>query len=434
MTERSHHGNQSAIAAEEAPFSDDHVEVHAAAALQSRERFDETSLIEILTQLVRRKGLIAKITGAAILVGVILCFLLPLQYTATAKIMPPQQTQSTASLLMSQLAGFGGNPLAAMAGSGLGLRNPNDIYVGLLNSRPIADAVIEKFNLASVYHVGNMTKARRKLASYTAITSEKSGFIAVSVTDKDRNRAAAMANAYTEQLRVLTKSLAVTEASQRRLFYEEQLKQSKDALVAAALAFQQVQQQKGLVQLDAQAKAVIESLATLRAQVAAKQVQVQALRSYSTEQNPEVQLAEKELAALEAEESSMEQRNRTPGFAGMGLENIPSAGLEYLRAQHELQYQQALYDMLMKQYDAARLDESKDAAIIQVVEPAVEPDMRSSPRRAMILILSAILGFLVGCMAALIAWWSELLQFDPHIARQLAEFRSVLNGRKAIAE
>ena len=101
---------------------------------------------------------------------------------------------------------------------------------------------------------------------------------------------------------------------------------------------------------------------------------MQALRSYSTEQNPEVELAEKELASLEAEENSMEQRNRAPGIAGMGLENMPSAGLEYLRAEHELQYQQAMYDMLMKQYDAAKLDESKDAAIIQVVEPAIEPN------------------------------------------------------------
>ena len=160
---------------------------------------------------------------------------------------------------------------------------------------------------------------------------------------------AAMANAYTDQLRILTKSLAVTEASQRRLFYEEQLTQVREALVAAELAFQQVQQQKGLIQLDAQAKAMIESLSVLRAQVAAKQVEVQALRSYSTEQNPDVQLAERELTSLQAEEASLEQRNHVPGIAGLGLGNVPAAGLEYLRAAHEFQYQQALYDMLMKQ-------------------------------------------------------------------------------------
>jgi capsular polysaccharide biosynthesis protein len=253
-------------------------------------RDHEVSLIEVLTQLAYRKWLIAKVTGLAALAGVILSFVLPVRYTATVKIMPPQQTQSTAAMLMmNQLTSAGGGSLAALAGGGLGLKNPNDIYIGLLTSRPISDAIIQKFSLATVYRAKDMTAARKKLASFIEVTSEKNGFIAVSVTDRDRKRVAEMANAYTDQLRILTKTLAVTEASQRRLFYEGQLKSTKEDLVAAELAFQQVQQQKGLIQLDAQARAMIESLAALRAQVAAKQVEVQALRSYSTEQNPDVQ-------------------------------------------------------------------------------------------------------------------------------------------------
>ena len=391
----------------------------------------EVSLIEVLTQLAYRKWLIAKITGIAVLAGAILSLVLPVRYTATTKIMPPQQTQSTASMLMmNQLAGAGGGSLAALAGGGLGLKNPNDIYIGLLTSRPIADALIQKFTLATEYRAKDMTEARKKLTSYTVVTSEKNGFISVSVTDKDKKRVAEMANTYTDQLRILTKSLAVTEASQRRLFYEEQLKQTREALVAAELAFEQVQQQKGLVQLDAQAKAMIESLSVLRAQVAAKQVEVQALRSYSTEQNPEVQLAEKELSSLQAEESRLEQNNHSPGIAGLGLGNVPAAGLEYLRAAHELQYQQALFDMMMKQYDAAKLDESKDAAIIQVVEPAIAPDRKSSPHRAIILVLSLFLGFFAGCIAALFLWWKELAQSDPIAARRFEELTDALRGRK----
>ena len=219
-----------------------------------------------------------------------------------------------------------------------------------------------------------MTAARKGLAHFTKVVSEKNGFIAVSVTDKDRLRVAAMANAYPEELRILTKTLAVTEASQRRLFYEDQLKQAKDALLAAELDFQQVQQSKGLVQLDAQAKAMIESLALLHAQVAAREVEVQALRSYSTEHNPELELAESELSSLRAEAARLEQRNRPTGFAGLGLGDVPAAGMEYLRAEHEVKYRQAIFDLLLKQYDAAKLDEAKDAAIIQVVEPAIEPE------------------------------------------------------------
>ena len=392
----------------------------------------EVTLIDLLTQLAYRKWLIAKGTGIAVLAGVILSLVLPVRYTATTKIMPPQQTQSTASMLMmNQLSGAGGGSLAALAGGGL-LKNPNDIYVGLLNSRPVADAIIQKFSLAKEYHAKEMTEARKKLADFTVVTSEKNGFIAVSVTDKDRKRVAEIANAYTDQLRILTKTLAVTEASQRRVFYEEQLKQAKDALVSAELAFQRVQQQKGLVQLDAQAKAMIEGLAVLRAQVAAKQVEVQALRSYSTEQNPDVQLAERELTSLQAEEARLEQSNHSPGLAGLGLGNVPAAGLEYLRAAHELQYQQALFDMLMKQYDAAKLDESKDAAIIQVVEPAIEPDHKSPQRRALIVLLFTIVGFFAGCLLAVFRWWKNIVQSDPDTAKQLYKLKQAFTWRESI--
>ncbi len=310
----------------------------------------------------------------------------------------------------------------------MGLKNPNDIYLGLLNSRPIADAIIQKFGLVKAYRAKDMTAARKKLARNTVVASEKGGFIAVSVTDKDKKRVAGIANAYTDELRILTKTLAVTEASQRRLFYEDQLKQAKDALLAAELSFQQVQQSKGLVQLDAQAKAMIEGLALLRAQVAAREVEVQALRSYSTEHNPELELAEGELSSLRAEAARLEQRNHASGFADLGLGDVPGAGMEYLRAQHELKYRQAMFDLLLKQYDAAKLDESKEAAIIQVVEPAIEPERISSPRPTTVILLFAIGGLLAGLLVALLLWWKEFVQSDPHAAARLRDFKSALLG------
>ena len=390
----------------------------------------EVSLLDVLTQLAYRKWLIAKVTGIAALMGVVTSLALPARYTATTRIMTPQQTQSATGLLMSQLASSGANAIVAAAGGGLGLKNPNDIYVGLLNSRPIADAIIREFGLVKTYHAKDMTTARKRLADYTVVVSEKNTFIAVSVTDKDKKRVAKMANSYTDQLRILTKTLAVSEASQRRLFYEDQLKQAKDALLAAEQSFQQVQQSKGLVQLDAQAKAMIEGLALLRAQVAAREVEVQALRSYSTEHNPELELAEGELSSLRAEAARLEQRNHSSGFADLGLRDVPGAGMEYLRSEHELKYRQAMFDLLLRQYDAAKLDESKEAAIIQVVEPAIEPDRQSSPRPAPIILLFSLGGLLAGCAFALLGWWTELLQFDPAATKRFAEFDRALTGRR----
>lgn len=388
----------------------------------------EISLIDVLTQLAYRKWFIAKATAIAMLVGITMCLLLPPRYTATTTLMPPQQTQSTASMMMNQLTNIGAGSLAAVAGAGLGLKNPNDIYVGLLNSRPVADAIIDQFGLAKVYRAKDMTAARKRLAHVTKVVSEKNGFITVSVTDKDRQRVAVMANAYTEELRILTKTLAVTEASQRRLFYEDQLKQAKDALLTAELHFQQVQQSKGLVQLDAQAKAMIESLALLHAQIAAREVAVQALRSYSTEHNPELELAERELSSLRAEAAQLEQRNHASGFSGLGLGDVPVAGMEYLRAEHEVKYRQAIFDLLLKQYDAAKLDEAKDAAIIQVVEPAIAPDRISSPKPALVISLCTLGGVFIGCLLALLWWWKEALQCDAGTAQQLRHLKCVLLG------
>lgn len=387
----------------------------------------EVDVIDVLTQLAYHKWLIAKVTGVALLTGVILMLTLPVRYTATTKIMPPQQTPSTASMMMNQVASIGAGSLA-MAGGGLSLKNPNDIFIGLLNSRPVADAIIRRFGLADVYRAKDMTAARKKLAHDTVILSEKTGFIAVSVTDKDKRRAAGVANAYMEELRILTKTLAVSEASQRRLFYEDQLKQAKDALVAAEVSFQQVQQTKGLVQLDAQAKAMIESLALLRAQVAAKEVEVQALRSYSTEHNPEVELTQRELASLRAEATRLEQRSHSSGFSDLSLGDVPSAGMEYLRAEHELKYRQTMFDLLIKQYDAAKLDESKDAAIIQVVEPAIEPDRISSLKPTVMISLWTLGGIFAGCLLVLSGLWKETLRADPRLAKQLRGLRGALLG------
>jgi uncharacterized protein involved in exopolysaccharide biosynthesis len=393
------------------------------------------SLIDVATHLARRKWLIVKATIASVIAGCLLCLVLPVRYTATTKILTPHETSSAASLLMNQFAGAGSSPLAAMAGQGLGLglKNPNDMYVGMLESRPVEDALIRRFSLATLYHAKDMTAARKKLTSRTVVMSEKDGFIAISVTDGDKKRAADLANGYTQELHTLTKSLAVTEASQRRLFYEDQLNDAKAALVGAEAAFQQVQQKKGLVQPDVQAKAVVEGLAALRAQIAAKQVELEALRSFSTERNAAVQIEERELSSLEGEAARMEERSRASGFGDLTLHDVPGAGIVYLRAAHEVQYRQAIFDLLMKQYDAARLDEAKEAAVIQVLEPAIEPDRRSSPRYALTLLLCAAAGIIIGCSLVLFSCWEELLSSDPYLTRQMEELKCAVRGRRISA-
>lgn len=387
-------------------------------------------LIDLLTQFARRKRLIGEITGAFLLIGVLLCVALPLRYTAAAKLMPPQQTGSATTFLVSQMTGSGASSLTALAGGGLTMKNPNDLYIGLLESRPIADRIVRRFGLSTIYRTKSVLAAREQLARNTKITSEKSGLISISVTDGDKNRAADIANTYADELRVLTKNLAVTEAARRRSFFEEQLKQTKNALDEAEGHFQQVQQKSGMVSLDAQSAVMIESVASLHAQVAAKQVEIGAMRTYSTDNNPEVQLAESQLQSLKTEAARAEQRGDAPGRSELHLADVPEASVEYLRAQHEVQYQRTLFDLLLKQYDAARLDEGKEAAIIQVAEPAIPPEKKSSPQRALILGLFTIFGVFSGCMVVHLSALKQRALRDPESAARLAALkRAWLTGR-----
>jgi len=392
------------------------------ARFEQRGTFPGFALMNYLTELARHKKLVSIFTGAGMVLGVIYALVLPTLFTATTRIMTPRQTQSSASLLMSQLAGSSSGSLAlAAAGGGFALRNPNDVYIGLLTSRPVQDAIIRRFGLMNVYRAKDLTAARNLLAENTSLASEKSSLIAISFTDRDRRRAADVANAYTEELSVLTKNLALTESSHRRMFYEEQLKTATKDLAGAQLAFAQVEQTRGIIQPEAQAKAVVSGIADLQAQATAKQIQLEALRSFSTERNPEVQLAEKEQDALRGEIAQAEQRTPQPDSAALGMKGVASAGLEFLRVEHEVQYRQMLLDLLVRQFDAAKLDESNDAAVIAVVEQAIPPERKSSPHRATIAMGFLFFGFLGGCSFVLA---SSFLRRNREISQSLETLMS----------
>lgn len=386
------------------------------------------TFIELMVVLARRKRFMAAATGIGMLAAAIVSLLLPIRYSSTATIMTPRETSSLTALITnnSQLANANLSSLASLTGPGMFMRNPNDLYIGFLQSRPVADAIIDQFGLMKLYRSADRTAARVTLAKRTQILSQKSGLIAISVTDSDKKRAAAMATAYIAQLRLLTQSMALSEASQRRLFYEDQLKQAKDDVVKAEFAFQQVEQKSGIVQVNAQTAAMITGLAGLRAQITAKEVEVQSLRSYSTDRNPQVELAESELASLRQQMAIQEQRNPSKKPFDIGLGDIPTASLEYLTAEHELQYRQTLFDLLLKLYDSARLDEAKEAAVIQTVEPATEPDRRSSPKRALITLCGLFIGFLVGCAIALLEPLKAFLLSNPASAKQIQALKKAL--------
>lgn len=364
-------------------------------SLQSGAESHEVDLLELLIVLAERKWLIAKVTAGITVLATAIVFLIPNHYTATATIMPPQQTQSTSAMLLSQLAGSGLGSLASLAGKDIGLKNPNDLYVGMLTSRTVQDAIIAKFNFQQVYREKRLSDARKELQKATDIVTGKDGLIDITFEDKDPRRAADVANTYVEELRKLTQHLAVTEASQRRLFFEQQVTQAKDDLATAEVALKETQQQTGMIQLDSQAKAILEAVGRLRAQIAAKEVELQAMHSFATDQNPQIVLAEQQLAALRLQLGKLEKQ--PPSDANdpfVATAKVPAVALEYVRRLREVKYREAVFELLAKQFEAAKLDEAKQAAVIQVVDVAIQPDKKSWPKRGLIVLITAILGIL----------------------------------------
>jgi tyrosine-protein kinase Etk/Wzc len=387
----------------------------------------ESHVLDLLIVLSRSKQIILRTTLAAAVAAAAVSLMLPNRYTATANILPPQQSPSLAASMIGQLGALG--PMASMAQKDLGLKNPNDLYVGMLRSRTVEDALIRRFDLLRVYRDQRMSDARRDLENSSSIVLGKEGFIAISVEDQDRTRAPQIANAYIEQLRQLTQNLAVTEAGQRRLFFERQLQLARNNLTDAEQALKQTEQTTGLIQLDGQAKAILESVGKLRAAIAAKEVELHAMRLFSTEQNPDVQLGEQQLSGMRAQLALVEKQSAGPGkvqvsAGSVPAGNVPEAGLQYVRKLRDVKYAETIFELLAKQYEAARLDEAKTAAVIQVLDPAIEPDRRSSPKRTWIVVLVTLLVFFGAAGYVVAAEVLGRLRLNPHVDARLATLRA----------
>jgi tyrosine-protein kinase Etk/Wzc len=394
---------------------------------------NEVDVLDLLIVLAKRKWLILKITLGAAAIALIVSLLIPNRYTATAKIMPPQQTQSTSAMLMSQLAGSGLGSLASLAGKDLGLKNPNDLYIGMLKSRTVEDAIILKFDFQNIYREKRLSDARKELQKATDITSGKDSLIDISFEDKDAKRSAEVANAYVDELRSLTKHLAVTEASQRRMFFEQQLQEAKEDLANAEVGLKETQQKTGMIQLDSQSRAMIEAVGRIRAQISAKEVQLQAMGSFATDQNPDYVLARQELAGLRTQLAKFEREQPTSnGDPLVATGKIPAIGLEYVRRFREVKYRETIFELLAKQYEAAKLDEAKEAAVIQVVDVAVPADKKSWPPRGVVIAVAILCGLLVGIIWALCAETFSRAIGNRRISEQLSELKFYVRTKQDI--
>jgi uncharacterized protein involved in exopolysaccharide biosynthesis len=289
-----------------------------------------------------------------------------------------------------------------MAGQGIGLRNPSDVYVGMLKSRTISDAIIRRFDLRKLYEEDTLVDTRKELNRHVTIGAGRDGVIAIDVEDKDPKRAATMANAYVEELSKLTLTLAVSEASQRRLFFEGQLRKAKEDLTDAEVQLKVFTEKAGLVNPQGQVSVTVAQAAALRAQISAKEIQLSAMRSFATENNPDVERTRKELVGLRNELARIGNDHDKGGADVLvPFGKAPEVSLEFVRRYRDLKYYETLYEVLAKQYEIARIDEAKDATLIQTLDVAVPPDKKSRPLRAVIVLVSTLIALIAAVVGAL---------------------------------
>jgi tyrosine-protein kinase Etk/Wzc len=384
---------------------------------------DEISVLDLLVILTARRRLVLKATAAFAIAALALALLLPTRFTAKATILPPQQESSLASALTSSLAGLGG--LATLAGGALGMKSPNEMYVAMLRSQAVEDAMINRYDLMKEYNCRYLSQARKVFEKRFDVEGNgKDGLIHISVDDADPRRAAEMANGYVDQFRTLTQGLAITEAAQRRAFFEQQVNDTKEKLADAEETLKETEQKTGMLQLDSQARALIESAAMLRGQIEAKEVQIQMMRTYAGDQNASLVEAEQGLEGMRAQLQKLggSEDDDTAGLIqpkGM----VPQAGLEYIRAYRDVKYYETIFEFLARQLELAKLDEAKEGAMIQTVDPAIVPDHKSFPPRALIVAAGLIVGLLAGVTLALMQTSLARMRRDPDANAKLTFLR-----------
>jgi uncharacterized protein involved in exopolysaccharide biosynthesis len=375
----------------------------------------QSPILNILVVLARHKLFIL---GTTLIVMAGVATLTRDSFIAETVILPPQEQQSALAAFMAT------TPLGGVAGSGLASqlasRTSVEKYVGMLKSHSIADQIIAQFQLKSVYETKFLSDTRAALRKHVTFSSSRESQISISVEDHDPKRAAAIANAFVDALYRLDSRLALTDSAQRRLFFEQRLEKEKDALSVAEIALKDTEHATGLVVPTGQGEMLIRSAAELRAQISSHEVALQAARAYGTDQNPRIEILHREISTMQSQLSKLE----SDGMQGPRFEvpagKLPEASLEFIRQLRNLKFHETLYELLAKQYEAALIDEARQAPVIQVVDRATAPDKKSGPPRTERMLGAGLLAIVTSSMLVLMVRYIRAVLSAPENAKCVA--------------
>ncbi len=381
---------------------------------------DEISLLDLAIALGEEKKTLFAIPAITTTLAIVVSLLVTPIFTAKTVMMPPQQQQSGAA---SALASLGA--LAGLAGAAAGVKSADEMYVAFMQGETLQRAVIEKLDLQKRYEKKTIFETREELKDNVKITTEKkSGLITISADDKDPEFAAKLANTHVEELRNLMGKLAVTDAQQRRFFFEQQIAKTQEELAQAEANFRAAKEKSGMQVTAVIAEGSVRASAEMRGQIAAKEVQMQAMGRFATPQNPDVQRLGSELAALRSQLAKIEQ--------GTGGEERASP-LQQLavRSYRDIKAREAMMGVLVAQYESARVDESREGPLIQVVDAAQAPERKSKPKRAIIVLVATFAGLFLGVLVAFVRRAIKNAASSPEGGVQMARLKEAWRIKRA---
>lgn len=391
---------------------------------------DEISLLDLLQTVVENLRLLVLGPLAVGLTALGISFAIAPTFTAKTQFLPPQQQQSSAAALLQSLGSLGG-----LAGAASGIKNPGDQYIAFLKSQTVIDAMIDRFDLMTRYEAKMRADARLELQAVTRASSGKDGLIVVEVDDKDPKVAAEMANAYVQELTKLMGRLAVTEAQQRRVFFEKRVQEAKSGLSDAEKALGATG--VSAATLKSTPAAAVETVARLKGSITAQEVKLGSMRGYLTESAPEFKQAMVELATLRAELAKAEKNDPVAGAGSGGSSGGAGGGAtaggaasgkgrgedSYIERFREFKYRETLYELFLRQYELARVDEAREGAVIQVLDVAQAPERKSKPKKAMIAVVATLAAGMALLLFVFVRQALRNAAGDAESAQKLARLR-----------
>ena len=394
----------------------------------------DVHLLDYLIILAKHSRMIIYVSAAVTLLTYLVTFISLSKYTATARLLPPQQNLTLSAQLLNNLGGgvtpgttAGAGGVGGMAAGLLGLKSSSDLYVGMMRGDTVRDHIISRFNLMQLYKTKYLEDARRQLSKNVKIGAGRTdGIIFIEVTSTNPKLTADMANAFMDELDRLLKELAVQEAGGRLAFLEKERVQTGQNLTKAEESLRRFSEQNSVLQIDTQTKGILQYIATLRAEIDAKEVSIQVLRQQATPFNYDMVRLETEIKGLQEKLRSAEvQKDNCLGDVCLPTSKAPSLGLDYLRLYREVKFQESLYQLFNRLVEVARLDLARNVAVIQVLDPGLPPERRAN-QRLPVAILAGTITFLVMIFVAFwLEYWHKTVR-SPHQAARLEKLKNYL--------